>query len=301
MGHAGTLDPAATGVLPVAIGTASRLIPYLSNEKIYLAEVLLGTKTTTDDLCGSIIQQQKVPDSISQFEIESVLKNFVGQLQQKPPLYSAIKQNGQRGYDLARKKLEKRSSQPNQSQAAETVGNMLATLKPRQVDIKQIELLQTKLPVIQLRITCSSGTYIRALARDIGELFGCGGCLKSLLRERSGVFTLENAIKLETIQEMIEAEQLQQILLAPAGILQTNIVSVDRAAAETLVRGGFLPMETVSIESESAMSVDDNLRQYCLAVYKNGTNFDQTIALCLITENELIKPKVVLVNGSLFQ
>jgi len=301
IGHAGTLDPAATGVLPVAIGTASRLIPYLSNEKIYLAEVLLGTKTTTDDLCGSIIQQQKIPDSINRIEIESVLKNFIGQLEQKPPLYSAVKKNGQRGYELARKKLEKPIPQHNEFQAAETVDNMLAALKPRQVNIKKIELLQTDLPVIQIRISCSSGTYIRALARDIGELLGCGGCLKSLLRERSGVFTMKNAMKLEDIKEVIEAEQLQKILLAPARILETNIISVDRSAAETLVRGGFLPIETVSMECTDVTSIEDNLRQYCLAVHKNNTNLDQTIALCLITEDGLIKPKVVCINELFFE
>ena len=299
IGHAGTLDPDATGVLPIAIGSVSRLISYLSNEKIYLAEILLGTSTTTDDLSGAIIRQSELPLSIDTKRIESVLHSFIGQSEQKPPVYSAVQKNGQRLYNLARKRLEDpQNNATEQSQMTETVNNILANVESRSINIKNIEILQLDLPVLQLRIACSSGTYIRSIARDIGQALGCGACLRSLCREQSGIFSIEKAIPLPRIQELVKARRLQEILLSPQEVLQTKVINLELADALLISQGRSLAIETINSNFFSDNYESSNLQQYCLAVYSNHSIpvSSQTIALCSIIKNKLVNPKIVLID-----
>ena len=182
VGHGGTLDPAVTGVLPIAIGPATRLLPYLSGEKAYRGVIQLGLTTGTDDLEGEPLQRLPVP-ALSQAELERALEGFRGAIHQRPPQVSAVHVNGERAYSRARR------------------GEQLE-LPERPVTIHRLELLawQPELGQLELAVHCSAGTYIRSLARDLGAVLGCGGCLARLRRTEALGFSLERAVPLERLQ-----------------------------------------------------------------------------------------------------
>lgn len=181
VGHAGTLDPAATGVLPIALGQATRLVEYLADSrKGYYALIELGVTTETDDAEGRVIAQAPVPE-LDGVLLEATLQQFRGSIMQVPPIYSALHHRGQRLYDLARA-----------GQAPE--------LQPRPVLIDRLELRAWRSPVLEVEVACGKGTYIRALARDIGAALGCGAHLRQLVRTFVGGFRLEEATPLAEIQ-----------------------------------------------------------------------------------------------------
>lgn len=182
VGHAGTLDPMATGVLLVCFGQGTRVTDYLmESPKTYRAQVTLGVTTETGDAEGKVISRSD-PGRIALLEIEEALASFQGRIQQVPPLYSAIKKEGVPLYRLAR-----------QGVAIEPT--------PREVEIFRRELLDWSPPLLEIEVTCSPGTYMRALARDLGEKVGCGAHLSSLARLRCGRFTLEEATTLQEVEE----------------------------------------------------------------------------------------------------
>jgi tRNA pseudouridine55 synthase len=182
VGHAGTLDPIATGVLLVCVGNATRVSRFLTDSrKTYRADIHLGIATDTDDAEGQIIYQ--APEvRVSREEVEEVLRGFVGTIQQVPPAYSAIKKDGQPMYKLARRGVK---VQP----------------EPRTVEIYRLEVTEWDLPRVQVEVECGKGTYVRALARDLGERLGCGAHVTALVRLASGRFTLDRAESLETVEE----------------------------------------------------------------------------------------------------
>jgi len=181
VGHGGTLDPAVTGVLPIALGPATRLLPYLSGDKTYRGVVQLGVRTASDDLEGEVLERQ-APPSLSAAELEAALQPFRGLIQQRPPAVSAVHVNGQRAYKLAR--------------AGEVV-----ELQPRPVTIQRLELLgwDPARGQLELEVACSAGTYIRSLARDLGDALGCGGALAQLRRTQALGFELEQSVSLEQL------------------------------------------------------------------------------------------------------
>lgn len=180
VGHAGTLDPAATGVLPVCVGQATRLVEYLSEaDKSYLAEVVLGVQTETDDLEGAIVRLA-APPSLTRAELQAILAGFTGRQLQRPPAYAAIKVGGRKLYELAR-------------------AGQAVDLPPRPVTIHRLRLLAWEPPAMTLLIDCSKGTYIRSLARDLGARLGCGGYLHALRRLRTGPFCLDDAWSLDEL------------------------------------------------------------------------------------------------------
>ena len=182
-GHTGTLDPAATGVLPICLGAATKVIEYLQDEgKTYYAEVVLGVATDTDDLEGQIVAEGPVPD-LTEAELDRALAPFRGEIAQVPPMYAAIKVGGRKLYEIAR--------------AGETIERA-----PRRVRIDTLALLGWEPPVLRLLIDCGKGTYIRSLARDLGAALGCGGHLQRLVRLRTGSFFLDQAL---TVGELAEA------------------------------------------------------------------------------------------------
>ncbi len=188
VGHAGTLDPLAEGVLLICAGRATKRVSELMElEKEYRGTVRLGITTETDDGEGKIIKKKSVPD-FSEEEIESVLNLFVGEIMQVPPMYSAIKSNGERLYRLARK-------------------GITVEREARVVHIKKIRLLSWKNPDIHLQVSCSRGTYIRALARDIGERLNTGGYLKYICRTRIGNFRVEDGYKIDEIEELFKQHE----------------------------------------------------------------------------------------------
>jgi tRNA pseudouridine55 synthase len=194
VGHAGTLDPMATGVLLLCLGQATRVAEYLmAGRKRYRATIVLGATTDTYDADGEVISQGGAVD-FSQAEIEAGLARFVGRIEQVPPMYSALKRDGQPLHKLARK--------------GETVERA-----PRPVEIDEIVLLDWTSPSLIVEVACSSGTYIRSLAHDLGQQLGSGAHLAALVRLQSGQFTLEGAASLERLEEAFEHGQEDQYLL----------------------------------------------------------------------------------------
>jgi tRNA pseudouridine55 synthase len=182
VGHGGTLDPAVTGVLPIALGPATRLLPYLSGDKTYRGVVQLGVRTDSDDLEGEVLERQQ-PPLLTSTDLEAALEPFRGLIQQRPPAISAVHVNGQRAYKLAR--------------AGEHV-----ELQARPVSVHRLELLHwdPELGRLELEVACTAGTYIRSLARDVGEALGCGGCLAQLQRTEALGFKLEQSVSWERLE-----------------------------------------------------------------------------------------------------
>jgi tRNA pseudouridine55 synthase len=182
VGHGGTLDPAVTGVLPIALGPATRLLPYLSGEKTYRGVIQLGITTTTDDLEGEVLQHQPLP-TLSQEQLEAALDGFRGAIEQRPPAVSAVHVNGQRAYKLAR-------------------AGVAVELPARPVTIHHLSLesWNPEQGQLELEVACSAGTYIRSLARDLGEMLGCGGALARLRRTQALGFQLAQSVGLEQLQ-----------------------------------------------------------------------------------------------------
>lgn len=183
VGHGGTLDPAVTGVLPIALGPATRLLPYLEGDKTYRGVVQLGLRTVSDDLEGEVLARLAVP-ALEAADLEAALASFRGPIQQVPPQVSAVHVKGQRAYALVRQ------------------GEQLE-LAPRAVTIQRLELLgwDGATARLELLVRCSAGTYVRSLARDLGEALGCGGALAQLRRSEALGFGLEQAVPLEALDQ----------------------------------------------------------------------------------------------------
>jgi tRNA pseudouridine55 synthase len=219
VGHAGTLDPMATGVLLVCLGQATRVAEYLmAGRKQYQATITLGITTNTYDADGQIVDCGQVAD-FGRAEIEATLCNFVGSIEQVPPMYSAIKRDGQPLYKLAR-----------QGQEVER--------EPRPVEIDEITLLDWTAPSLVVRVTCSPGTYMRSLAHDLGQQLGCGAYLAALIRLRSGQFALEQAVSLERLQEAFQhGQEAQYLLPLDEALLSWPAMIVGADDARRIVQG----------------------------------------------------------------
>ena len=179
IGHTGTLDPDAQGVLPVCLGRATKVCDLLTDkDKEYETVLLLGVCTDTQDLSGEILERKEV--HATEDEVKKAILSFVGDYMQVPPMYSALKVGGQKLCDLARK-------------------GVTVERKARPVTIHEIEILSMNLPEVRMRVLCSKGTYIRTLCQDIGEKLGCGGCMKSLLRTRVAGFMIDEAIDRKSV------------------------------------------------------------------------------------------------------
>ena len=192
IGHGGTLDPMATGVLPVFVGRATRGVEFFEHaEKTYETVLRLGLATDTEDITGTVLEEK--PVSLTEAEILAVLPQFRGEILQVPPMYSALKVNGQKLCDLARKGRE-------------------VERQPRPITIHELEFLGLEGSDVRLRVRCSKGTYIRTLCKDIGAALGCGGCMAALRRTTAGEYTAEESVPLETLLETETPEKyLRQV------------------------------------------------------------------------------------------
>lgn len=215
IGHTGTLDPFATGVLPICIGKATRLIEYLDDDKEYLATVQFGKNTATYDLEGEITAT--FDKKVTEEDVKNALKDFEGEISQIPPIYSAIKVNGKKLYDYAR-----------QGQDIE--------IKPRKVTISKIELKEFDKTSQSAKITvaCSKGTYIRSIAYDLGAKLGCGGYLTALERTKAGKFQVNTTIKLE---DLTEVSQIVENLINPLDMLNIPIHNLSENERERVSHG----------------------------------------------------------------
>lgn len=229
VGHAGTLDPMATGVLVLCLGDATRLSEYVMHTtRAYRAVVRFGISTDSHDADGNITQQQPV-DHLTPDSIQAILPDFTGEIDQIPPMYSAIKQGGKKLYELARE--------------GKTVQR-----KPRRVTIHDIQIQHASPPDFTLQITCESGTYIRSLARDLGDTLGTGAHLTALSRIQSGTFHLDEAIKLETL---IQTDNWQHHLIPPSEALSHHPeLTLTAKQVDDIQHGRFIPRDPDSTHTQ---------------------------------------------------
>ncbi len=234
-GHLGTLDPDATGVLPIALGKATKVIRYINEgDKEYQVVMKLGEKTDTLDAAGKVIQTKEIP-KLDKDKIEKILKDFTGKISQTPPAYSAVKVDGVRAYELARKGKD-------------------VQIKPRDIIIKEISLTKINIPFIAFNVVCSKGTYIRSLCSDIGERLGTAAHMFSLIRSASGQFKINDAVNIDDLGK-------------------GRIIKIDEALGfmpEIRIKKGFedkvkngMPITALFIEKASAdFSLNDKVRIY---------------------------------------
>lgn len=218
IGHTGTLDPGATGVLPILVGTATRASDLLTaQDKRYRATVLLGTVTDTLDTDGEVIAEK--PVSITESDIRSIVSGFVGNIEQLPPMFSAVQVGGQRLYHLARQGIE-------------------IERNPRSVTIYSIEILSIDIPRVTIDVHCSKGTYIRTLAADIGDKLGCGACIESLTRTQSGDFLIENSVTPEQLSALSEKGEAESVIIPTDKLFPDyEAVQLDKKRADRVKNG----------------------------------------------------------------
>ena len=219
IGHTGTLDPDAEGVLPVCLGKATKVCDLLTDkDKEYKAVLLLGQETDTQDISGEVLNQVEVTVTVE--EVRNAVLSFVGSYEQVPPMYSALKVNGQKLCDLARK-------------------GITVERKARPVTIHNIQITRIELPEVEMIVSCSKGTYIRTLCDDIGKKLGCFGCMKSLLRTRVDRFVLDEAVTLGQLQELVQKPREEWDFLASVDRVFEKYESVEtKPEAEKLVVNG---------------------------------------------------------------
>jgi tRNA pseudouridine55 synthase len=244
VGHTGTLDPMATGVLPICVGQATRVAEYLSESgKAYQAEITFGTVTDTYDAEGTIIRTSNT-DALTLERIENLLPHFLGPQLQVPPLYSAIKIQGQPAYKHAR------------------AGEAL-TIEPRAVEITRLQIVDWQHPKLTLNVECSKGTYIRSLAYDLGEALGWGAYLSALLRTRSGPFSIEQSLTLEQVADAVEQGQLANYLFPADYALQNYpALHLDEETAQRVLHGNAFHYELDTAISQNQQSTLARLYDY---------------------------------------
>lgn len=232
IGHTGTLDPDAEGVLPVCLGKATKVCDLLTDkDKEYKAVLLLGQETDTQDISGEVLNQTDV--KVSETEVRDVILSFVGSYEQVPPMYSALKVNGQKLCDLARK-------------------GITVERKARTVVIHDIKILSINLPEVEMIVSCSKGTYIRTLCDDIGKKLGCFGCMKSLLRTRVDKFTVDEAYKLSDLEQLVSVSDKEWEFLQPVDTVfqKYEMVTTVKEAQKLVENGNRISYEFIDDFSE---------------------------------------------------
>lgn len=248
IGHTGTLDPDAEGVLPVCLGKATKVCDLLTDkDKEYKAVLLLGQETDTQDISGQVINQREV--HVTEEEVREAILSFIGDYEQVPPMYSALKVNGQKLCDLARK-------------------GITVERKSRVVTIHHIEIVRMNLPEVEMIVSCSKGTYIRTLCHDIGIKLGCFGCMKSLLRTKVDRFVLEEAYKLSELETMIQKPEVEWKFLN-----SIDSVFVKYTAVETKEEAHKLVMNGNRIPATMIVDFSKEKQQEFVRLYDNNKRF----------------------------
>ncbi len=236
IGHTGTLDPDAQGVLPVCLGKATKVCDLLTDkDKVYKATMLLGIQTDTLDISGKVCNKAVV--NVTEQQVRDVISTFVGNIEQVPPMYSALKVNGKKLYELARE-------------------GRIIERKARKVSIYDITIDEICLPEVVMTVSCSKGTYIRSLCDDIGTKLGCYGCMKELLRTKVACFDIGNAYKIS------EIEKLKERIVLPVDMLFENIPAVNTVlmAQKLIENGNRIPAEMINADGNKQRKYDDEGR-----------------------------------------
>lgn len=248
IGHTGTLDPDAVGVLPVCLGSGTKLCDMLTDwDKEYIAVLRLGVTTDTQDMSGCILRQCPAGEaqSLDPEAVKAAVLGFVGDYDQIPPMYSALKVNGRKLYELARegREVERRA---------------------RRVKIREIEILALELPLVRMRVVCSKGTYIRTLCHDIGEQLGCGGAMESLTRSRVGIFGIEEALTLEQLEKLRDEDKISTVIIKPDTVFEKDrAVTVTAAGQWMAENGNVLTMDQLERQAgETEFADAQQLRVY---------------------------------------
>ena len=253
IGHTGTLDPDAEGVLPICLGNGTKVCDLLTGQdKTYEAVLLLGQTTDTQDTTGAVLTKSEVNAGIQ--DVEEAINSFIGEYNQIPPMYSAIKINGKRLYELARagKEVERAA---------------------RKVWIHNIQILHMDLDHHEVRILvdCSKGTYIRTLCHDIGEKLNCGGCMKSLIRTKVGQFSLDNSIKLSEIEDLMKQDQINKVLIKVDDMFPDyRKVIVAKESSKYIYNGNSFLSSDIA---EPSQSITDDIGSVPIRVYDWECNF----------------------------
>ncbi|MEI3163582.1 MAG: tRNA pseudouridine(55) synthase TruB [Lachnospirales bacterium] len=262
-GHTGTLDPDAEGVLPICVGKATKLADYIAADiKEYKAEITLGITTTTEDISGNVIEKRAVESS--EEEVKSAINSFVGEYNQTPPMYSAIKVNGKKLYELARegKEIERKT-------------RLINIYKIR--DIKALGNNKYEFYVL-----CSKGTYIRTLCKDIGEKLGCGGCMSDLTRTRSGNFYIEDSIKINDFKDMVSQNKLNEILLPVEKVLSNyKTVNIDSKAEKFVLNGNKISVSYIDEKDIKETKVVAKFNNRVVGVYEVLGDFIKPITMLI--------------------
>lgn len=251
IGHTGTLDPAAEGVLPVCISKATKVVDLITDkQKTYKTTCHLGIATDTQDATGTTLEEK--PVTCNEEQVLECINGFVGDILQVPPMYSALKVNGKKLYQLARE--------------GKTVER-----KARPITVYAIEDIEVDLPYVHFSVTCSKGTYIRTICHDIGQKLGCGGHMKSLIRTKVGHFTLENSLTIDQISDLIDKDQFDDIMMpVDAVFAHLQAVHVKKAFNKWLYNGNKVPkeqlIENISLNEETYRVYDED--DYFMGVYK---------------------------------
>lgn len=245
IGHTGTLDPDAVGVLPVCFGSGTKLCGLLTDwDKEYIAELRLGVTTDTQDLSGQVLlkAEEKALSAVTEEEVRENILHFLGGYEQIPPMYSALKVNGKKLYELARAGREVERS-------------------PRRVEISELEVLERSLPRVRFRVVCSKGTYIRTLCHDIGERLGCGGAMAALTRSRVGMFGLDQALRLSEIEKLRDEDRISDVIIPPDAVFSSaRAVTVSSEGKRLLENGNRLSAKLLSVAG--SLEEEEQLRMY---------------------------------------
>ena len=265
-GHTGTLDPDATGVLPVCIGRATKIADYImADDKEYIADVILGAATDTLDASGEILERKPFLGDLS--NVNNAIKNFIGQIEQIPPMYSALKVGGKKLYEYARqgKTVERKS---------------------RRVTMHEIEILETNLPVsFKIRVKCSKGTYIRTLCADLGAALGTAAHMGDLLRTRSGNFHVDNAIKLADLREIAARGGIDSVAMSiEVALSHFPKISISSKADKWLRNGNKIPLDFVRADIELLEAAE----------YLGYDAMGNLAGIFVLSDTDYIKPKVML-------
>ena len=260
IGHTGTLDPEAVGVLPVCFGSGTKLCDLITDwDKEYIAVLRLGVITDTQDMTGNVLSQcsTKMMENLTETQVRDAIMDFVGDYEQIPPMYSALKVDGKKLYELARagKEIER---------------------KPRTVQIKEIEIQAVDLPLIRMRVVCSKGTYIRTLCHDIGAKLGCGGVMESLTRSRVGIFGIGNALTLAELEKLRDEDKIWVVMIPPDFIFEKDRrVTVNNQGKKMVENGNRLTAAQLArpvrlTEGERVRVYDRDGRFYGIYDYHEG-------------------------------
>lgn len=261
-GHTGTLDPMATGVLVIMLGSCTRFIDFLpESEKSYTARVMLGKSTDTLDITGNVLEEKDV--NVTEDELKKTAEKFLGDILQVPPMYSALRKDGVRLYDLARQGVE-------------------VEREPRKVQIKELKIYDFDGSSFSMDVTCSAGTYIRSLAFDIGASLGTGACLTSLRRTAANGFSIDKSLTLEEIEKHLENEDIEKYILPIENALKNyEAVTVSEAQGKRFRNGGELDLNRIH-------------KDFCNSLYRIFAPDGSFLGLGEAdTENNLLKPKRV--------